>query len=380
MNYKVLVITGSFPPDVGGIQNYVYNLCKYSNHQITVLAPDMNEAAQFDSKQNFKIIREKFLSGNFLTSGKNLLKAVFRLTKNNKYDLIICNHVLVATIGRILSFFMNKPFLIITYGKDTLEFLHNPILRGLVKTNLKKSRAIITCSEYTKSVVSNLNVNQDKIYAVLPGVDSKFEPKEKNVQLLRKYRLENSSILYTIGRLVERKGHDIVIKSLPIIIEQIPNVKYLIVGDGEHRRRLEQLVVEYGVEDYVVFAGEVEDSALVDHYNIGDVFVMPSRYLESTGSVEGFGIVYLEAGACEKVVIGGNSGGAPEAVGDSQTGILVDPTDTIDIANKIINILINHNLAKEIAHNAHRRAKDEFSHNIVAKRFDAIIERYVSKK
>ncbi|WP_270406857.1 glycosyltransferase family 4 protein [Paenibacillus timonensis] len=374
MKRKVLVITGSFPPDVGGIQNYVFNLCKYSKHDITVLAPQMKDADHFDSEQNLKVIREQFLKGSFITSGINLLKAVVRLAKRNDFDLIICNHVLVATVGRLISFFTGKPFVIITYGKDTLEFLKNPILRWVVKTNLKKSKGILTCSEYTKGVVTSLNVNPDKIFAVLPGVDSKFMAKNRDVRLLQRYNLdENTIILYTISRLVERKGHDMVIKSLPIIISKVPNLKYVIIGDGEYRPELEKLVENLGLQNYVVFAGEVKDAELVDHYNIGNVFIMPSRYVENTGSVEGFGIVYLEAAACRKVVIGGDSGGAPEAVGDHTSGILVNPLDTDDIANKVIDLLLDKEKYNQLAERAEQRAKQQFSHDAVSEHFDEVI-------
>ena len=373
MKCKVLVITGSFPPDVGGIQNYVYNLCKYSKHDITVLAPHTMNADQFDSEQDFEIIREHFLKGNFIVSGMNLLKAVTRLIKKNEFDLIICNHVLVATVGRLISSFTRKPFAIITYGKDTLEFLPNIVLNKLVKTNLKKSKGIITCSEYTKGVVSDLNVNSDKIYAVLPGVDSKFEFKNKNAQLMRKYNLENKVILYTISRLVERKGHDMVIRSLPSIINLVPNIKYLIIGDGEYKSELESLIKELNLTEYVEFTGEVKDSELIDYYNIGDVFIMPSRYVQNTGSVEGFGIVYLEAAACRKVVVGGDSGGAPEAVGDLDTGILVNPIEIGDISSKVIDVLLNKEKFEKLAINAELRAKTSFSHDVVSEQFDRVI-------
>jgi phosphatidylinositol alpha-1,6-mannosyltransferase len=139
---------------------------------------------------------------------------------------------------------------------------------------------------------------------------------------------------------------------------------------------LEKLVEKLKLQNYVVFAGEAKESELVDHYNIGDIFIMPSRYIENTGSVEGFGIVYLEAAACRKVVIGGNSGGAPEAVGDNSTGILVDPLDTDDIANNVINLLLNKERYNRLASNAEQRAKHQFSHSMVSEQFDKAISTF----
>lgn len=373
MNKKVLFITGSFPPEVGGIQNYIYNLCKYSKHTITVLAPEHANSKSFDRIQNFRIIRRKFVTRSFITSGVSLLRSVIKLVRDEDFDLIVCNHVLVATVGRIIRFFTKKPFVIITYGKDTLEYLNNRLLKRLVISNLKMALIIITCSEYTKREVTKLGIEPSKIFAVLPGVDSKFIPKAKDPNLLSKYNLFGKKILFTVGRLVERKGHDIVIEALPEIVQRIPDLKYLIVGDGEYRSTLNQLVKNLGLEKYVVFTGQVDDSMLLDYYNLGDIFVMPSRFIENSGSVEGFGIVYLEAAACGKVVVGGDSGGAPEAIGDSSTGVLVDPTDSLKIADTIIRLMLNESLADTLSENARKRAKDCFSHEVLSQYFDKVI-------
>ncbi|MGF9713242.1 glycosyltransferase family 4 protein [Paenibacillus naphthalenovorans] len=377
---NVLLITGGFPPEVGGIQNYVYNLCKYSQHNITVLAPEQADTSEFDSAQKFEIVRKKFLRGNnFIYSGFSLLKDVIRIIKSKDIDIIVCNHVLVSSIGNLIKHIYKKPFICITYGKDTLEFLGNPILKRIVLNNLNRANSIITCSNYTKKEVENLKIEGTKVYSVEPGVDSRFIPKDKDTNLLKKYGLENKKIIYTISRLVERKGHDNVIKSMKNIIRRIPNVVYLIVGDGEYRKELEDLVVKNNLADYVVFTGKVREEELLDFYNLGDVFVMPCRYVEDKGSVEGFGIVYLEAAACRKPIIGGNSGGAPEAVGGRDTGILVDPSNIDAISNEIIFLLEHKDFADEMAKNARKRIEKHFSYEILSKKFDQVITHSVDE-
>ena len=371
---NVLFVTGSFPPEVGGIQNYVYNLCKYSRHHVTVLAPHYKGDASFDAEQNFQIVRKDFLRRkNFLLSGFNLLKEVFQLVRNNQIDLIVCNHVLVSTIGNVIGFITKKPFICITYGKDTLEFLNNFLLKQIVHMNLRKAKHIITCSNYTKQIVEGLINSTNKVSSVLPGVDPKFKPMVKNQKLLEKYDLHDKKILFTVGRLVERKGHDMVIKALPDCINKIPNLVYLIIGDGEYADQLKTLVKELDLEGHVKFVGKIDEDELVDFYNLGDVFIMPCRFVEDKGSVEGFGIVFLEAAACRKPIIGGNSGGAPEAVGVEGTGLLVDPLNTKEISESITRIFEHPSLANEMADKAYERVHQEFSYEKLSEKLDNII-------
>jgi phosphatidylinositol alpha-1,6-mannosyltransferase len=152
-------------------------------------------------------------------------------------------------------------------------------------------------------------------------------------------------VIVTVGSLTARKGHDMVIRALPRLRETVPDITYLIVGQGGYRAKLEELAMSLGVRDRVIFVGQVSAEDLPDIYALADVFVMPSReHLESC-DVEGFGLVFLEASACAKPVVGGRSGGIPDAIVDGVTGLLVNPNDAEDIANSLARLLTNSNLA-----------------------------------
>jgi len=150
---------------------------------------------------------------------------------------------------------------------------------------------------------------------------------------------------------VKRKGQDMVIRALPLVRAKFPTVRYMIVGQGPERLRLEKLAEQVGVRDCVTFAGPADDDELPKHYNDCDVFVMPSRDIPAEASVEAFGIVYLEANACGKPVIGGRSGGAEEAVIDGVTGLLVDPWNIEELAEAINRLLSDGYFARELGEN-----------------------------
>jgi phosphatidylinositol alpha-1,6-mannosyltransferase len=168
-------------------------------------------------------------------------------------------------------------------------------------------------------------------------------------------------VILTTGNLVARKGHDMVLRALARLDTEIANVTYLVVGDGPARSDLESLATALGVRDRVVFAGRALDADLPALYALADVFVMASRERRDENDVEGFGIVYLEAAACGKPVIGGRSGGIPEAVVDGVTGLLVDPSDPDDIAKTLASVLADSELAARLGLQGHARVVRDFT-------------------
>jgi phosphatidylinositol alpha-1,6-mannosyltransferase len=182
----------------------------------------------------------------------------------------------------------------------------------------------------------------------------------------------------TVGNLVERKGHDMVIRTLPKLIRRIPELTYLIVGNGTHRETLDRLAWEVGVRDRIVFAGHVDAADLPAVYALGDVFVMPSRVQPAECEVEGFGLVYLEANACGKPVIGGRSGGIPEAIVDGETGFLVDPEAADEIAQRLEAILTDRELAEGMGRRGRARVQAHFSWADAATRVHDIVTTMVA--
>ena len=169
-----------------------------------------------------------------------------------------------------------------------------------------------------------------------------------------------------VARLASRKGHAQVLRTLAQLVPTHPTAHYLIVGDGPDEGRLRQMVRELGLEAHVTFAGYVPEEELNHYYDVADVYVMPSRPEGDT--VEGFGLVFIEAGARGLPVIGGRHGGVQEAIVDGQTGYLVDPLDRDEIARRILELIEHPALRRMLGKQGRKRVLSEFTAPRMARR------------
>jgi phosphatidylinositol alpha-1,6-mannosyltransferase len=204
---------------------------------------------------------------------------------------------------------------------------------------LKKASGLVAVSSYTRNALINVGMDGSRILRITNGVDiSRFHPGDKDPGIIDRYRLANRRVLLTLARLDERKGQDMMIRALPEIRKAVPDVIYLVVGEGSYGPDLRALVSKLRLEDVVVFTGAVSDEQVLLFYRTCDVYVMANRTTDS-GDTEGFGLVFLEAGACGKPVIGGRAGGVPDAVLEGVTGLLVDGRSESSIAEACIRLL-----------------------------------------
>jgi len=278
-------------------------------------------------------------------------------------------------LGLLMKRWLRLPFVIYAHGNEILEAMQSEWDKP--RFALRSADRILANSRFTKDLVHKIGVEPDKIDIVHPGCDTdRFRPQEPR-QGLRRALLggrDHDRIVLTIGNLVARKGHDMVIRALPRLCRTIPNVTYLIVGDGPYRTNLERLAAATGVADRVVFAGRIPDDDLPDVYALGDVFIMPSREQADLCDVEGFGLVFLEANACAKPVVGGRSGGIPDAIVEGQTGFLVDPHDPEAVAVTLARVLGDRELAQRLGQQGRERVVGEFAWSRVADRVQAIVD------
>jgi len=256
---------------------------------------------------------------------------------------------------------MGKGYFLWVYGGETRrDFFKNKIVAFLGRKILRDADLVITISPVISREFMDYGL---KVVEIIPGVDTeRFHPGAKNNGLLDQWRLYDKRVLLTCGRLVERKGHDKVLEALVRVLEEAPNTVYLIVGDGPYRDSLKEITRKYGLNDFVRFVGLVDDCQLPDYYNLCDLFVMPNRVVGSRGtatySVEGFGMVFIEAAACGKPVIGGDSGGAVSAIDRDRNGFLVPPGDSANLAEKIITLLKDSALYEKFSRNGLLHAKN----------------------
>jgi phosphatidylinositol alpha-1,6-mannosyltransferase len=219
--------------------------------------------------------------------------------------------------------------------------------------HLARADAVVAVSEFTRdALVRIMHVDPAKIRLIHNGVDTdRFQPGPVEPALIERHGLAGKFVLLTVGRLVPRKGIDHVLKALPQVLPQVPNLHYLVVGVGPYRDELEALTDSLGLRPHVTFAGRIADEELPAYYRTCDLFLMPNREMPD-GDTEGFGLVFLEANACGKPVIGGRAGGAVEAVLEGENGLLVDGWKPEEIAAAIVRLATDKALAGRLAASA----------------------------
>ncbi|MBI3814636.1 MAG: glycosyltransferase family 4 protein [Nitrospinae bacterium] len=343
---KSLMISSDFPPIPGGQSRFLFDL--WSNlpgNEIIILAPKINGWGMIDSDLSFPVIRLNIpLQNGFLIKSLKTLLLLLHAVKLiffKKVDRIHCGQVLSAGfVGYICHLLFKTPYFPYVHGADFLEFKLKSLSKALLNLILKNAALIIANSNFTKNSLIEFGISRDKIAVINPPVDYRLFERCGNVEKLKdEYGLKGKKILLTLGRLVERKGHDYVIKALPGVIQEIPEIHYLIAGNGPHKLELEKLAEKLNIKDYITFAGFIPDEELPAYYALCDIFIMVSREIKEKGDVEGFGIVYLEANSAKKPVIAGRSGGISDAVEDGVNGIMVNPTDEKEIADAIIKLM-----------------------------------------
>src|SRR5208283_3792976 len=256
------------------------------------------------------------------------------------------------------------------------RYKYQPRVRNRIYLN---ADAVIAASEFTQNNLIRLGVPDDRICKIVPGVDSeRFRPLPPRADLVERFGLQGKIVVLTVARLVPRKGHRVSLEAFNKICNEIPAAHYLIVGTGPEEPRLRQMVNEAGLNNRVTFAGYVPAEQLPDIYNLCDIMMMPNRQ-ESDGDVEGFGIVFLEANAAGKPVIGGRSGGAIEAIAEGKTGFLINPEDSDELAMALRRLLLDRRLREEFGREGARRAQTEFSWISRARLLQALNQKILRK-
>ena len=374
---RLLLISQDFPPDVGGTQTYAHELARRLAKQckdFVVIAPEQADSEAIDDELPCEVIRVPAKNNGFgFKVWMHVLKAIRQRRKNGKPGFDAALHVQWSSAPSVL--FAARRFggphhiFVAAHGR---ELLLEPLKGKLVGHMLynwartyvmKRSTGFFPVSRYTRNLlVKKRNVPSERITVVHNGTDpDHFRPMD--VQDLRdELGLKpHHKVLLTVSRLVERKGIDTVLRTLPEVARRAPDVQYLIIGDkkkeAQEHKRLEKIAREQGVTDRVRFLGAVPPDELPRYYNVCDVFVMPSR--ENPPYVEGFGIAFLEANACGKPVIGARSGGIPDAVLDGETGLLVEPDDEAALAEAIHRLLCDIPLARRLGRNGRQRIQEE---------------------
>jgi len=362
-----LLVTVDFPPSVtGGIQRYYYDLCRESNGRISVLAPRSEGCDHFDKAQSFDVKRVRLpmrgspLSRALLTILITLHAARVLLFGSRK-KLIVGHWFLLPTllgVGRLRS----VQTAAVMHGGELSRFRPGSMLRRVVVAAINRCDEVIVNSSYTAGQFAERGVEKSRIKVLTPGVDSgSYQPATEHAphRLLGKSEFDGITLL-TVGTLVERKGHARVISVLPRILAKHPPTRYVIIGDGPCRSDLTAQASRLGLARSVHLLGRATDAEVVQWMRACDIFVMVSKNLPGQFGEEGFGIVYLEANACGKPVVGGDSGGVRDAVIDGVTGLLVNPLDSEALFEALDRLISRKDLRDSLGQQGRQRAVNEF--------------------
>lgn len=378
---KILIYTHEFIPWRGGVATYNYELAKGLSdlgNEVIVLAPKYYpEDTTLDKKMTFTVVRTTLPIHSVMQLNRNIKKLpgsayrFLRVLQQYDPDRVLVTQVVAHESAALARLFRVFRFTLIIHGTEIYMHFAGGSLRSWPKRLLMcwffhKATSIICVSRSTKDLLEQNISGLGKITSVVHlGIDPDNPSiTDMSKKLLEKFDLQNQKVILTVARLSKGKGQDTVIKALPRILREIPNTKYVVVGDGSVRSELEKLVDELRLRKSVVFTGGISREELGSFYNICDVFVMLSR----RGKKESFGLVYLEAWAHEKPVIGGNVGGVGEVIDDGKTGFLVDPNDIEAAVESICRLLKNEDLAKSLGKAGRRKIEGVFSRKFMAQK------------
>jgi phosphatidylinositol alpha-1,6-mannosyltransferase len=362
-----LVFSVDYKPQPGGIAEHAHKIALHLTRlggSVCVLAPKRPGCAEFDLNQPFPTVRVSAWPG--LDVFLYFFNA-FRLIRKRRIRVVYCatSHPcgLVCMMLRALLRFKYTITIhaheVVYSGKGLRPFLKR-LLRPLQVCVIGSADRVFAVSRFTRDALEASGVSRKKTAILLNGVDPEeltSSPRDRSI--VADMGLEGKPVILTVARLDIHKGHDTIIRALPAVLREVPDAVYVIVGDGPMRRSLENLSRTSGVYEHVVFAGYVSRAQTLAILEACNVFAMVSRI--ENGSAEGFGIVFLEAGVFSKPVVGGRSGGIPDAVADGETGLLVDPLDAGDVAGALCRILTDPGLASRMGQAGRDRAMSGFT-------------------
>jgi glycosyltransferase involved in cell wall biosynthesis len=381
---EILVVSRVFPPDPGGIQEYIYNRCLQDRDRIAVLAAKCSGAELFDREQDFPTHRWPGNSVGHIKGIGGILKQVLylfweiflgiRLFFRYRYSAIEWAHGYDFPAVLFLSYVLPIRFSLYLHGDDVLCPLKNRVFSALFEWTLRRSTAIACNSNFTRDFLQSRFRFDTPIHVIHPAVrPEKFGPaadstigEDLRTQTRAKFGISESSIvILSVGRLVRRKGFNRIIDQIPRLTADGIDAYYLICGTGPMEAELRAQASRLDIDSRVLFAGYISDEDLAGFYSACEIFALATFFDTKARSIEGFGIVYLEAGLFSKPVVASRSGGVEDAVRDGETGILVDPSSTEEIYTALSQLASNARLRAELGHNGYERAQSKPSFKVL---------------
>ena len=388
---RTLIVTNDFPPRRGGIQSFVHELAlRLDPERLTVYAPKWEGDAAFDAAQPFEVVRHPT---SLMIGGPSVRRRAVALARSRQAEVVIFGAS--APLGLITPVLRKagvKKAIAITHGHEA-GWAALPVARQALRQIGERTDVMTYLGEYFRVRIAGALTPQAaaRMARLHPGVDAgAFHPDPAAREAIReRYGLAERPVVVCVSRLVARKGQDTLLRAWPAVLARVPDAALLIVGGGSYAKALHQLSRQLGlvtsvyaegqgqqagIRPSVYFTGPVPQGELRKHYAAGDVFSMPCRTRRGGLDVEGLGIVYLEASATGLPVVGGDSGGAPDAILEGETGYVVGGRDVAALAQRLIALLQDPAGAKAMGEKGRAWVEREWNWDLVATRLRTLID------
>ncbi|MFJ5687639.1 MULTISPECIES: glycosyltransferase family 4 protein [unclassified Streptomyces] len=383
--HKTLIVTNDFPPRPGGIQAFLHNMAlRLDPERLVVYASTWKRGregaeatAAFDAEQPFTVVRDRT---TMLLPTPRVTRRATRLLREHGCESVWFGAAApLGLMAPALRAAGARRLVATTHGHEA-GWAQLPASRQLLRRIGEGTDTITYLGEYTRSRIAAALTPEAaaRMVQLPPGVDEKtFHPGSGGQAVRERLGLADRPVVVCVSRLVPRKGQDTLILALPAILARVPDAVLLIVGGGPYEGALRKLAADTGVADSVRFTGAVPWSELPAHYGAGDVFAMPCRTRRGGLDVEGLGIVYLEASATGLPVIAGDSGGAPDAVLEGETGWVVrgGPPEVAseETAERVVALLGDEELRRRMGERGREWVEERWRWDSLASRLKALL-------
>ena len=376
---KVLFITNDFGPRAGGIETFIIGLIERRAFASTIVYTSAQENSQeydanWEKKFGVKVVRD---SSKILLPTPKVARRISKLVKTENIKTVafgaaaplglLAHSIKRAGIVRIVA---------LTHGHEVWwarVFPFNLLMRRIGRG----VDSLTYLGEYTHQMISRALDQRAKLAMVkiAPGIDTQHFRPRNSEDLRKSLNLAEKKVIVCVARLVHRKGQDRLIEAMPQILRSVPNAHLLIVGEGPYRQHLVKRVSQLKIEDAVTFVGRIGYEQLPEYICVGDLFAMPSRSRFWGLEVEGLGISYLEASACGLPVIAGSSGGAPDAVDEGKSGVVVSGIDNDAIAKAVVKLLNDPETSKTMGHYGRNWVVEKWRWEIWSEAFEQLLKK-----
>ncbi len=375
---QILCITNDFGPRAGGIETFVIGLIeRLPKNSVIVYTSSQEGSDTFDKawldNYGVEVIRDK---SKVLLPSLRVGRAVRKIARERSIATVFFGAA--APLGLLAQGLRRAGVMRIvalTHGHEVWWAKVWPFSWAIRRIGSGVDH-LTYLGSYTQSQISqSLSKRaQNAMVKIAPGIDTEhFAPQESASQLRAELGLTNKKVIVSVGRLVHRKGQDTLVEALPAILSSVPDAHLIFVGEGPYKDYLVKRASELKVTQAITFIGRIQYAQLPRYICVGDIFAMPSRSRLAGLEVEGLGIVYLEASACGLAVIGGKSGGAPDAVLEGETGFAVDGTSPQEVASAAIKLLNDPALAQQMGARGRKWIIEEWRWEIWSQRFAALL-------